>query len=161
MNFQQRLQRALQRGQHTRSKHEQATAQLELTQEEYKRLHSQHRLPLSEKIETCLTQLADNFPGFRYATVLGEEGWGGSVSRDDTSVAGRRRHEYFSRLQLVVRPFTEYHVLDLSAKGTVRNKENLSRTHFQKLADVDLDSFSELVELWVLEYAELYAAAGA
>ena len=106
----------------------------------------------------CLGQLADSFPGFRYATVLGEEGWGGAVRRDDTEISGRRRNEYFSRLQLVVRPYSQYRVLDLSAKGTVRNKEVLTRTNFQKLDDADLDIFLELVELWVLEYAELYAS---
>ena len=34
-----------------------------------------------------------------------------------------------------------------------------SRNHYQRLAEVDLESFRELVELWVLDYAELYAAA--
>ena len=51
-------------------------------------------------------------------------------------------------------------MLELAAKGTVRNKEVLSRNHYQRLADVDLESFRELVELWVLDYAELYSAAG-
>jgi hypothetical protein len=50
-------------------------------------------------------------------------------------------------------------VLELVAKGTVRNKEVFSRNHYQRLADVDLESFRELIELWVLDYAELYAAA--
>ncbi len=158
MDFQERLQRAVQRGRHTQAKRQQSEAARELSEEEYKRLHLQYRLPLSEKIETCLGQLADSFPGFRYATVLGEEGWGGAVRRDDTEISGRRRNEYFSRLQLVVRPYSQYRVLDLSAKGTVRNKEVLTRTNFQKLDDADLDIFLELVELWVLEYAELYAS---
>ena len=50
-------------------------------------------------------------------------------------------------------------MLDIAAKGTVRNKEVLSRNHYQRLADVDLQSFRELIELWVLDYAELYSAA--
>jgi hypothetical protein len=50
-------------------------------------------------------------------------------------------------------------VLELAAKGTVRNKEVLSRNQYQRLADVDPESFRELVELWVLDYAELYSAA--
>ena len=70
-----------------------------------------------------------------------------------------RRGNLFSRLQLVVSPYSKYHVLELAAKGTVRNKEVLSRNHYQRLAEVDLESFRELVELWVLDYAELYAAA--
>ena len=35
----------------------------------------------------------------------------------------------------------------------------LSRNHYQQLADVDLQSFRELLEQWVLDYAELYSAA--
>jgi hypothetical protein len=60
----------------------------------------------------------------------------------------------------VVSPYNTYHVLDISAKGTVRNKEVLSRNHYQRLADVDLQSFRELLEQWVLDYVELFAAAG-
>ena len=60
----------------------------------------------------------------------------------------------------MIGPFNQYHVLDLSAKGTVRNKESFSRNHFQQLDDVDVDSFRELIELWVLDYAEAYSAAG-
>ena len=61
--------------------------------------------------------------------------------------------------KLVVSPYNKYHVLDIAAKGTVRNKEVLSRNHYQRLADVDLESFRELIEQWVLDYAELYSAA--
>jgi hypothetical protein len=50
-------------------------------------------------------------------------------------------------------------VLDIAAKGTVRNKEVLSRNHYQRLAEVDLQTFRELIETWALEYAELYSAA--
>ena len=70
-----------------------------------------------------------------------------------------RRGTFFSRFRIVVSPYSTYHVLDISAKGTVRNKEVLSRNHYQRLADVDLQSFRELIEQWVLDYAELYSAA--
>jgi hypothetical protein len=50
-------------------------------------------------------------------------------------------------------------VIDVVAKGTIRNKEVFSRNFYQQLNEVDLDRFHELVEQWVLEYAELYAAA--
>ena len=43
-------------------------------------------------------------------------------------------------------------------KGTVRNREVLNRKHFQMLDEIDLDSFQELVDLRVLEFAELYSA---
>ncbi len=50
------------------------------------------------------------------------------------------------------------HVLDLAAKGTIRNKEVFNRNYFEKLQDVDLDKFTEMIDVWVVEYAELYAA---
>jgi hypothetical protein len=103
--------------------------------------------------------MADNFPGFRLETVVDESGWGAAVSRDDIRIEGGRRGTFFSRLQLVVGPYNAYHVLDIAAKGTVRNKEVLTRTHYQQLSDVDLQSFRELLEQWVLDYAELYSAA--
>ena len=40
----------------------------------------------------------------------------------------------------------------------IHNKEVFNRTHFQFLAEADLDSFRELIDLWVLEYAEQFAA---
>ena len=49
-------------------------------------------------------------------------------------------------------------MLDVVAKGTIRNKEVFSRNFYQPLNEVDLDRFRELIEQWVLEYAELYAA---
>ena len=57
-----------------------------------------------------------------------------------------------------MRPASSMHVLDLAAKGTIRNKEVFNRNYFEKLEDVDLDKFIELIDVWVLEYAELYAA---
>jgi hypothetical protein len=48
-------------------------------------------------------------------------------------------------------------VLELAAKGTIRNKEVYNRTQYQRLTEVDVTSFVELVDLWVLEFAELYA----
>ena len=58
-----------------------------------------------------------------------------------------------------VRPFSSSHVLELVAKGTVRNKEVFNRTHFQMIDDADVESFVELIDVWVLEFAELYAAS--
>ncbi len=130
-----------------------------LSEEELKRLHSELRLPLTEHIETCLRQLPQHFPGFQFSTVVNERGWGATVTRDDmgTTRDGKRTN-FFSRLEIVVRPFTSYHVLDLAAKGAVRNKEIFNRSHYQRLTEVDVAAFEELVDHWVLEYAELYAA---
>ena len=160
MSFRERLQRASERGKQTRAAQLNEAAAKAMSEEECRRLHSQYRLSLTEYIENCLRELADNFPGFRLETIVDETGWGALVSRDDVSLGAGRRGNLFSRLQLVVSPYSKYHVLELAAKGTVRNKEVLSRNHYQRLADVDLESFRELAELWVLDYAELYSAAG-
>ncbi len=104
-------------------------------------------------------ELADNFPGFRAETIIDESGWGTAVNRDDLGLDSGRRNTYFSRMRIVVSPYSRYHVLDITAKGTVRNKEVLSRNHYQRLADVDLQTFHELIETWALDYAELFSAA--
>lgn len=159
MDFRARLQKAAERGQSIRDKQLRDERAKALSEEEYKRLHSGYRLPLCDNIEECLKQLADNVPGFRFETVMDESGWGAAVSRDDIGVHGGKRDSFFSRLRLAISPFSKYHVLELSAKGTVRNKESFSRNHYQQLDDVDEDSFRELIELWVLDYAEAFAAA--
>ena len=106
-----------------------------------------------------MENLPDHFPGFKYATVVDDRGWGAACSRDDVG-AGKdgKRGNFFSRIEMTVRPFAAFHVLELNAKGTIRNKKIFSRKHFQKLVEADLESFQEIVDLWVLEYAELYAA---
>jgi hypothetical protein len=159
MSFRERLHRATERGKQARAAQLNEAAAKALSEEECRRLHSQHRLALTEYIESCLGELADNFPGFRLETIVDESGWGAAANRDDVDLGSGRRGSLFSRLQVVVAPYNKYRVLELAAKGTVRNKEVLSRNHYQRLADVDLESFRELVELWVLDYAELYSAA--
>ena len=159
MDFEDRLQKAIRRGQR---RSEQAAAEAKekaLSEEELKRLHTKYRLMLSEHIENCIKRLPNHFPGFQYETIYGERGWGGAVNRDDLGrgQAGRAA-SFFSRLEMTIRPYSDYHVLDLSAKGTIRNKEIFSRSHFEKLEEVDTDQYLELIDLWVLEYAELYAA---
>jgi hypothetical protein len=159
MDFRERLQRATLRGQQARDERARAEAAKALSEEECRRLHSNYRLVLNEHIENCLKQLGDNFPGFRYEAVVSERGWGGAVRRDDFALAGGRRDSLFSRLEIVVSPHNQYHVLDINAKGAVRNKESFSRNHYQLLKDVDLDAFQHLVEQWTLDYAEQYAAS--
>ena len=158
MDFQQRLAKAIERGQLRGDERSQAKAEKEISEKELARLHSQYRLELSEHIEKCLKQLADNFPGFRFETVVGERGWGASIRRDDLNLKGGRRDSLFSRLQMVVRPASSYNILDMAAKGTVRNKELFNRNHYQRLTEVDPTSFNDMVDLWVLEYAEVFAA---
>jgi hypothetical protein len=158
MDFRERLQAAADRGMRTRNEREKQQAAEAITEEEYRRLHSSARLQLTDHIEACLEQLADNFPGFKYETIVSQAGWGGAVSRDDLLLeAGKRRNAY-SRLQVLVGTHNSYHVLEISAKGAVRNKENFTRQHYVKLADADLDDFRQMIERWVLDYAEQYSA---
>lgn len=160
MEFRKRLQKATDRGRQMREARRSEAAAKALSEEECRRLHSNYRLSLAEQIEKYLRELADNFPGFRVESIVDETGWGSLVSRDDLGISDGRRANLFSRLRIVVSPFSKYHVLEIIAKGTVRNKEAFSRNHYQRLADVDLESFRELLELWVLDYAEMFAAAG-
>lgn len=158
MDFHQRLQKAIERGQRRGDEQARAAAERALSEEELKRLHSQFRLTLSEHIEKCLRELPKHFPGFRLETLYGDRGWGAAATRDDLVMEGGRRVDHFSRLEMTVRPFSQLHVLDLTAKGTVRNKELFNRTHFQRLTEVDLDDFETRIDNWTLEYAELYAS---
>ncbi len=159
MDFEERLQKAISRGQRAGDRQARAEAEKAVTEEDFRRMHSQFRLELSEHIEQCVKRLPDHFPGFRFETIVGDRGWGAAVNRDDVDVGGdRRRGNLFSRLEMVVRPFSSYHVLDLAAKGTIRNKELFNRSHYQQLVEVDPTSFAEMIDLWVLEYAELFAA---
>jgi hypothetical protein len=159
MEFRERLQRASERGKQVREAQLNEAAAKALSEEECRRLHSQYRLAVNDHIETRLGELADNFPGFRVETIMNESGWGAAATRDDIRLTGGRRENLFSRLQIVVSPYGAHHVLEIAAKGTVRNKETFARNHYQRLADVDLERFRELIELWVLDYAEMYAAA--
>jgi len=158
-DFERRLQEAIERGQRTGDARARAEAEKEMSENELRRLHTQYRLELSEHIERCLKKLLQPFPGFQFESVVSDRGWGAAVSRDDIGLAGgRRRTNYYSRLEMLIRPLSEYYVLDLTAKGTIRNKEVFNRNHFQRLAEADVTSFTEMIDLWVLEYAELYAA---
>lgn len=158
MDFQQRLQKAVERGQKSRDLREREEAARAMSEEECRRLHSKYRLQLTEHIEACLKQLVDYFPGFNLETIVGESGWGSSIRRDDVNIArGRARDSHYSRLEMLVTPLGKYHVLNVSAKGTIRNKEVFSRAHYQLLGEVDIDAFCEALDMWVLEYAELFA----
>jgi hypothetical protein len=160
MDFRERLQRASERGQRAKDAQASEAAAKAITEEEFRRLHSTYRLTLCDHIEHCLHDLSDNFPGFHVETIVDEVGWGSVAARDDVGLAGRRADSFFSRLRIVVSPYNKYHVLEIVAKGTIRNKEVFSRSHYQRVDEFDLDRFRELVEQWVLDYAELFAAKG-
>lgn len=159
MDFEKRLEKAIHRGHRVSRAQAEAELREALSEEELKRLHSQYRLELSEHIEACLSKLPQHFPGFQYTTVVGDRGWGGQVSRDDFARSpGGGRESAFSRLEVVIRPFSSARVLEVNAKGTIRNKEVFNRTRYQRLDEAETASFKEMIDLWVLEYAEMYAA---
>ena len=157
MDFETRREKAIERGRRVGTARQRADRDRAINEQELQRLHSQYRLELSERIERCLQQVADRFPGFQFQTIVGERGWGAVVSRDDLRLEPSRRATRFSRLEMVVRPLTESYVLELAAKGTIHNKEVYNRSHYQRLAEVDLTSFTEMIDNWTLEYAELFA----
>lgn len=159
MDFQERLKQAAQRGASVRADRFVEAAAQALTDEECRRKHSSMRLALCDVIEARLHLLADSFPGFRTETVVDDRGWGALVTRDDVGFQGGKRTNQFSRLQVTVSPYSEYRVFDVVAKGTIRNKDAFTRGHFDKLDVADLERFRGLVEQWVVEYAERFAAS--
>ena len=89
-----------------------------------------------------------------------DRGWGAAVSRDDFESDGGRRGSTFSRLEIVARPYSSVSkVLEVTARGTIRNKEVFNRSYYQLLADAVVERFEELVDAWVLEYAEIMRRA--
>lgn len=158
MNFEQRLERAIERGRQAKEEEGRQAAARQMTEEELRHLHSTARLELAEHIDSCLRAIADRFPGFTFSTVAGDGGWGARISRDDVRLGRGPAETVYSRLEMLVRPFGAARVVELLAKGTIRNRETLSRTHFQRLNQLDLTTFREQIDLWALEYAERFAA---
>ena len=160
MDLDKRLENAIARGQNTGARAAADKAAEQLTQAEIKRKHNDLRIQLSEHIEKALKRLADHFPGFQYESVYGEKGWGGALFRDDIGPGGDGRSAtYFSRIDVVLRPLTEFAVLDLFAKGTIKNKELFTRNFYREIQAADENEFQELIDTWVVEYAEHFAAA--
>lgn len=159
MDFEGRLQRAIQRGQQSKASAAEQRQRAEMTEDECKSLHSRCRLELSEHIEQCLKKVAHAFPGFDFSSIVSADGWGARITRDDLEGgAGRALSKRYSRLEMLIRPYTSSRILELTARGTIRNKEIVSRNHFQFLTEVDLDGFRELINQWVLEYVEKFSA---
>lgn len=156
MTFDDRLRQAIERGQRRGADSAREARAKQMTEEEFRRLHSQYRLALSDYIEDCVRRLPGFFPGFQYETMYGDRGWGGACFRDDFQT-GVSRSSTYSRLEVTVRPYASMHVLDLAAKGTIRNREVFNRNYFERLEEVDIDKFRQLVDAWVLEYVEQYA----
>ena len=159
MEFEKRLKLAVERGTKRSEARYAESRQEELSQAELQKLHTKYRLDLSNHIEECIRKLPDFFPGFQFETIYGEKGWGAACRRDDVDIGpSRQRGNLYSRLEMTIRPFSDLSVLDLAAKGTIRNKEFFNRNHFEKIAEADPTRFTELIDLWVAEYAEQFAA---
>ena len=156
MDFDKRLERAIDRGQRSREAAGRAKAEQAMNEEELRNLHSRLRLELSEHIESCLRKLADHFLGFEFSVSAG----GASITRDDVDFNRHSRsRNLYSRLEMVITPFsTATAIVEMTSKGTIRNKETQNRNHYQFLSDADVDTFKELIDLWVLEFAEQFAA---
>jgi hypothetical protein len=158
MSFDDQLKQAIERGKKRGDEHAREARAKALTEEELRRMHTQFRLHLSEHIEACLKRLPAHFPGFQFETVFGDRGWGAACKRDDLRLTRGTRASDYSRLEVTVRPHSPLNILEITGKGTVRNKEVFNRTYYELIADVDLEKFQQLVDAWVLEYAERYAA---
>jgi hypothetical protein len=156
--FQSRLESAIARGKKRAELKSHQERQKELSEEELKRLHTSYRLSLCERIESAINGVADHFPGFRIESLFGEVGWGAACYRDDLRIESGRRNNQYSRLEMVIRPYSDLKVLDLKGKGTVMNRELFNRSHYIPVAEADAEDFEQLIDAWSIEYAEVYAA---
>ena len=155
--FEDRLKNAVARGSSRAESLQAAEERKRQEAEELKRLHTKYRLELSEHIEHAVKKLIDMFPGFRYQGVFGDTGWESACVRDDLVIERSSRTNKYSRLEIVVRPVNEFNVLDLQAKGTIADRELMSRSLYHPIGQVDLERFRKAVDDWVIAYAELYA----
>jgi len=157
-DFNSRLENAIARGKRRAQAHADELRRKELSDEELKRLHSSYRLTLSDRIESAVARVADHFPGFRQESIIGELGWGAACYRDDLRLDAGRRTNLYSRLEMAIRPYSDLRVLELRGKGTIVNRELFNRNHFVPIAEVDLEDFTQMIDAWAIEFAEVYAA---
>ncbi|MGB1930574.1 MAG: hypothetical protein ACPIA2_08665 [Mariniblastus sp.] len=158
MDFEDKLQRAIQRGQERTSARANAQKKVEASKEDIRNRQNEFRLNLSDHIEACLKKLAQHFPGFDYETIYGAKGWGGAVSRNDIDRGpDGRAGSFFSRVELTVRPPNEFNVVNIAGKGTIRDKEIFNWNYFEDVLEADQDDFKAKIDKWVLEFAEQFA----
>ncbi len=153
-----RLNRAIRRGRGTRDARGREEGEKRSSEGEMKARHSQLRLALSEHVERALRQLSDHFPGFDYSTIVNEDGWGARISRDDVNIVQGSNRNLYSRLEMLISPWSSANILELVTKGTIRNRESLNRKNFRMLPEATEDGFREIIDGLVVEFAEQYAA---
>ncbi len=158
-DFDERLKQAIRRGNDRGLQNQDEASQKKARQDELRRMHTTIRLQLSEHIEQVVRRLIDQFPGFQFSSVYGENGWGAAGTRDDLVIVNNQRQSKYSRFEMAVRPLTDVFVLDLQARGTIANREKLVRSYFQPLDEVDIAHFQRLIDDWTLAFAEFYAAS--
>ena len=159
--FDEQLKQAIQRGLKTNEARQREAAKQQLNAEDLKRRHTEFRLGISERIEKTLQSLINQLPGFEYENIYGDRGCGGAVLRDELSIAHGKRTNVYSRLEVTVKPFIELGIVNMNAKGTIKNKEMFTRRHHDPVQEADMDQFLTMVDRWVLEFAQLYTAADA
>lgn len=157
-DFSSRLESAIARGKHRAQAKADEQKRKELSEEELRRMHSSFRLSLSERIEGAVAQVADHFPGFRQESLFGEVGWGAACYRDDLRIESGRRSNRYSRLEMVIRPYSDLKVLELRGKSTVHNRELFNRSHYVPVHEVDVEEFNQMIDAWAIEFAEIYSA---
>jgi hypothetical protein len=159
MDFESKLEKAIQRGQDRNAAQSNAQKKAEASKEEVRSQHREFRLNLSDHIEETLKKLANHFPGFDYETIYGEKGWGGAVSRNDlTRGPDGRAGSFFSRVEITVRPQNEFNVLNIAGKGMIRDKEVFTWNHFEEIVDAKQNEFEKVIDQWILSFAEQFAA---
>jgi len=159
MDFEEKLRKAINRGEERSFQRREDQEQKKLSREDLKNRHNEFRLNLSDYIEKSLKKLIDHFPGFEYETIYGDRGWGGAISRDDiTRSAMGKSGSFFSRLELTVRPLNEFHVVNITGKGTIQNKEMFNWNYFKDIPETDSEEFKKKIDAWILQYAEQFAA---
>ena len=156
--FQERVNRAIKRGRDSREIKGREEGRQRASEKELQNLHSELRLLLSEHIESCLKQLSDHFPGFEYSTIVNEDGWGARISRDNVSIRQGVSCNFYSRFEMVIKPWSSANILELVTKGTIRNRESLNRTNFRMLSEATNEGFREVIDGLAVEFAEQYAA---
>jgi hypothetical protein len=158
-DFDSQLEAAIQRGQQRIESRVRSEREAELTIEEIRKRHTEFRLILSEHIETALKKLAHHFPGFRFETIYGSRGWGAAVFRDDIDRgANGKAGSFYSRLEITVRPLNEFNLVNITGKGTIRNKEVLDWNFYENISAARAEIFLQTTDRWILEFAELFAA---
>ena len=159
MDFESKLEKAIQRGQNRNVAKTNAQKQSELSKEDIRNQHNDFRLNLSDYIESGLKKLANHIPGFDYETIYGSKGWGGALSRVDLDRGpSGKAGSFFSRIEITVRPQNEFNVVNIVGKGTIRDKELFTWNHYEAILEAKQADFEQMIDNWILQFAEQFAA---